>query len=648
MPHSPKSLLEQLTPTKIHRGFVGYFVASWLFCVALLARLVLAPLDAGIPFLTFFPAITLAVFFGGAGPGLLTSLLSSIAVSYLFIQPVNSFTWHLNYFLVWTNAVFWIETLLIIFIIEAFFKQAKQFKQINHHLRHKQIQFEFLCNNQLGFASFMLDSAGRVNTWNPGAQKLLGFTEDEVLGLSSNLFYTQPDIEKQLPSQILELARIQGIHEKSGWLLRKDGSRLFANVLILPYPDTQGRFAGYIKILRDITSQHQYGLRLEQIIQSAPIPLLMVNAQSEIIMLNPQTAKLFGYTAAELLGSPLEILIPQRFRLKHRQFVANYVPTQETRSMAIGRDLFALHKNGHEFPIEIGLCSFQTGGEQLALASLTDITQRKTVEKLLMDAKLSSEQINLNCLLPIQEPNLTEQVSSAQLAVDLMKPEQPIITESQAPTTPETRAQLLVTTTSDLAHLVANFDIPTTLARLYGNEALLRKLLLSFATTYASVADQIDTLMAADKAEKAAELLHRLKGAAAKLGAQALADAAQQFKNEIRSAGALEARNSFGYHLQEAVQAIQQHILPSEPEAEKLQKIEPKQLLSILHALAASLNRHQLPSDAELEQITTQLTNHVPQFLLDEFDQQLLDFDFAQAKRTLHTIEEEFLNHLIE
>src|SRR5262249_3780889 len=102
----------------------------------------------------------------------------------------------------------------------------------------------------------------------------------------------------------------------------------------------------------------------------------------EIVLVNSQTEKLFGYTRAELLGRPVEILMPARFAPQHRQHRTGYMAEPRARAMGAGLDLFGRRKDGHEFPVEISLSPLETAEGVLTSSSIRDITERRRAEEL--------------------------------------------------------------------------------------------------------------------------------------------------------------------------------------------------------------------------------------------------------------------------
>ena len=107
------------------------------------------------------------------------------------------------------------------------------------------------------YAIYMLDLDGRVVSWNSGAERLKGYTPQEIIGRSFSLFYSPEDIASGLPKRALQGAARDGRFELEGWRLRKDGSRFWANVIIDPVRDPSGEVIGFAKITRDLTEKRQ-------------------------------------------------------------------------------------------------------------------------------------------------------------------------------------------------------------------------------------------------------------------------------------------------------------------------------------------------------------------------------------------------------
>jgi two-component system, LuxR family, sensor kinase FixL len=117
--------------------------------------------------------------------------------------------------------------------------------------------------------------------------------------------------------------------------------------------------------------------RFRVIVEAAPNAMVMSNAAGEIVMVNAQAERVFGYPRDELIGNPIEMLVPERFRPGHPSMCAGFHADPRPRPMGAGRDLYGLRKNGSEFPVEIGLNPIETDDGVMVLAAIVDITERK-------------------------------------------------------------------------------------------------------------------------------------------------------------------------------------------------------------------------------------------------------------------------------
>lgn len=111
--------------------------------------------------------------------------------------------------------------------------------------------------------------------------------------------------------------------------------------------------------------------------ECATLGILVVSSSGNIELANPSAEKLFGYSSAELIGQPLEILIPEQLRKRHTKFRNGYFSNPKDRPMGLGIELYAEKKDGNIFPVEISLGYYQLDGEKLAVAFITDISERK-------------------------------------------------------------------------------------------------------------------------------------------------------------------------------------------------------------------------------------------------------------------------------
>ncbi len=117
-----------------------------------------------------------------------------------------------------------------------------------------------------------------------------------------------------------------------------------------------------------------------RVVEASPSALVLTGQSGQIEMVNRQTEHMFGHDRSALLGKPLELLLPQRFRHRHVELRNGFLAHMSTRMMGEGRDLFGLRKDGTEFPLEIGLNPIDIDGEPMVLAAIIDITARRKIE----------------------------------------------------------------------------------------------------------------------------------------------------------------------------------------------------------------------------------------------------------------------------
>lgn len=140
-------------------------------------------------------------------------------------------------------------------------------------------------------------------------------------------------------------------------------------------------FVGYIGSCIDITERKQADDRFRIVVEAAPNTMIMVDQQGKIVLVNSQTEILFGYTRDELMGQPIELLVPERYGQGHPNYRTSFFANPEARPMGAGRDLYGRRKDGQEVAVEIGLNPLLTGEGAFVLASIIDITERKRTEE---------------------------------------------------------------------------------------------------------------------------------------------------------------------------------------------------------------------------------------------------------------------------
>ncbi|HSE60842.1 MAG TPA: PAS domain-containing sensor histidine kinase [Candidatus Saccharimonadales bacterium] len=137
-------------------------------------------------------------------------------------------------------------------------KQTRPVKAANLHSIEQSEFYKLLVNSIQDYAIFLLDTGGNVASWNLGAQKLKGYTPQDIIGSHFSIFYTAEDKKTDKPGRELALCNIYGHIEDEGWRVRKDGTTFWANVVITALRNKAGEIIGYAKITRDLTERKQH------------------------------------------------------------------------------------------------------------------------------------------------------------------------------------------------------------------------------------------------------------------------------------------------------------------------------------------------------------------------------------------------------
>jgi PAS domain S-box-containing protein len=248
-------------------------------------------------------------------------------------------------------------------------------------LRESEQRYGQLVETIADYAIMLLDANGHVTSWNPGVERIQGYRADEIVGKNMSVFYTPEDVARGWPEELLRRAAAEGRVEEEGWRVRKDGSRFQADVFLNAHRDESGQIVGFSKITRDVTARRRAEARFRAVVESAPSGMVMIDRAGTITLVNREAERLFGYTREELLGQPIERLVPERFRRGHPAFRVDFFTNPQTRAMGAGRELYGLRKDGVEIPVEIGLNPIETDEGVFVLASVVDITARKRAEE---------------------------------------------------------------------------------------------------------------------------------------------------------------------------------------------------------------------------------------------------------------------------
>jgi PAS domain S-box-containing protein len=169
-------------------------------------------------------------------------------------------------------------------------------------------------------------------------------------------------------------------------IVRSDGMVRWVEGRGQLFCDAEGQPERMLGVCLDVTERRHAEEKFRLAIEAAPAAVIMVDSRGTIVLVNALTEGLLGYTRGELVGQPVERLVPAQFRDRHPEYRRTFFAESRQRPMGAGRDLYALRKDGSEVPVEIGLSPLETPDGRFVLAAVTDITERKEAERALQEA----------------------------------------------------------------------------------------------------------------------------------------------------------------------------------------------------------------------------------------------------------------------
>jgi PAS domain S-box-containing protein len=188
----------------------------------------------------------------------------------------------------------------------------------SEHPLHSEERYRLLVESVRDYAIFMLDSGGRVLTWNAGAERFKGYRAEEIIGQHFSRFYPAEALARGLPEHELAVAKELGAFEDEGWRVRKDGSLFWANVVITAIRNAEGQLLGFAKVTRDLTQRrnHEEALRQSEerfrlLVEGvAEYAIFMLDVNGRVATWNIGAQRIKGYSAEEIIGRHFSIFYP--------------------------------------------------------------------------------------------------------------------------------------------------------------------------------------------------------------------------------------------------------------------------------------------------------------------------------------------------
>jgi PAS domain S-box-containing protein len=228
---------------------------------------------------------------------------------------------------------------------------------------------------------------GRVLAWNTGAERLYGYRDDEIRDRPAQVLCPGPQ-QPEVTAALDRVIREQAVERLECEQQTRAGRRIHVFMTISPIRDGAGAAVGASIVARDVTARREAEESLRRseataraFLESASESVLVADTAGHIVLVNARTEKLFGYSRAELIGRPVETLIPAALRERHVVHRATYMAAPRVRSMGQGLDLAGLRRDGSEFPVEVSLSFVETGEGVRVIAFVTDISERVAFQR---------------------------------------------------------------------------------------------------------------------------------------------------------------------------------------------------------------------------------------------------------------------------
>ncbi len=229
---------------------------------------------------------------------------------------------------------------------------------------------------------YLLDPSGKIASWNPGAERITGYGEAEMVGRDVGCLFPAEARASGHPARILAEASEHGHWEGEGWRVRKDGSQFLARIVLTARRDADGRLRGFTKIAHDLSERKMQEAQRATIIESAPAGMMIVDDHGIITLANSHAEALFGYARGALTGVAVDQLVPEGRRAKLSRLRQAYSRSSgqamsHNRAMSLSRQFDGLRHGGKTVSVEVLLNRVSTPHGNITVVTVLDASERR-------------------------------------------------------------------------------------------------------------------------------------------------------------------------------------------------------------------------------------------------------------------------------